>query len=155
MIQIKECNFNNPVECQAVIELMNHYMTGPMGGLLQAYGPEKEVTLIEGLRKHPAKIVLLAMHGSKYVGLANCFINFGTFAAKPFINIHDIVVHEKYRGQSIGRRLMEEIIFRAKALDCCKITPEVREDNRQALNLYSSLDFKESDPVMHFWTKYL
>jgi ribosomal protein S18 acetylase RimI-like enzyme len=151
---IKECDFSDLTQCQAVISLMNHYMADKMGGCLPAYSSEKAHALIEGLSQHPSKLVLLAKFNEAYVGLANCFINFSTFAAKPSINIHDIVVLQKYRDQGIGRRLMEEIVRKANEINCCKITLEVREDNASAQALYASFGFKEGTPVMHFWTKY-
>jgi ribosomal protein S18 acetylase RimI-like enzyme len=140
---IKECDFNDHAQCQVVISLMNHYMADKMGGHLPVYTSEKAHALIEGLRKHPSKLVLLARFNEEYVGLANCFINFSTFAAKPSLNIHDIVVLQKYRDQGIGRRLMEEIVRKANKIDCCKITLEVREDNASAQALYASCGFKE------------
>jgi ribosomal protein S18 acetylase RimI-like enzyme len=85
----------------------------------------------------------------------NCFINFVTFAAQPFINIHDIIVVPKARGIGVGRALMEAIIKKANELNCAKITLEVREDNHLAQNLYKKLGFKDGEPKMLFWTKYL
>jgi GNAT superfamily N-acetyltransferase len=155
MIEIKECNFNDEADCKALVDLLNHYMSDKMGGCLPVHTPEKESALIYGLKKHPSKLVLLAIHENSYAGLLVSFINFSTFSARPFINIHDIVVLDKYRGQGIGRRLIEEVFRKAEATDCSKITLEVREDNDTAQTLYSSLGFKESTPMMHFWTKHL
>jgi GNAT superfamily N-acetyltransferase len=154
-LNVRECNFQDAKDCQAVIYLLNQYMSDPMGGSLPALSPEKANALIEGLKKHPAKLVLLATCNNNYSGLTNCFINFSTFAVKSYINIHDIVVDKKYRGQGIGRALMNEIIVRAQNLNCSKITLEVRDDNKTAKALYTSLGFCESEPVMHFWSKYL
>ena len=155
MITIKECDFQDPHQCQAIIDLMNHYMASDMGGKLPPYGENTAKDVIEGLRHHPSRLVLLAEYKGEYVGLSNSFINFGTFAAKPFINIHDIVVLDKYRGLGIGRKLMEAIHSKAKELDCGKITLEVRTDNTTAQQLYKSMGFNEGNPVMYFWTKYL
>jgi ribosomal protein S18 acetylase RimI-like enzyme len=155
MIDIIECNFSEPVHCQAVVDLMNDYMVDKMGGMLPRYTPAKAAAMLDGLSRHPSKLVLLATCKNEYAGLSNCFINFGTFAAKPYINIHDIIVRGNYRGQGIGRRLIEEIIRRARELDCSKITLEVRDDNKNAQALYANCGFKESSPVMHFWTKHI
>jgi ribosomal protein S18 acetylase RimI-like enzyme len=55
--------------------------------------------------------------------------------------IDDLVVDEAWRGQGIGRRLMElaEAHFRAEGLAALQLT--VRADNQVALNLYRSLGF--------------
>jgi ribosomal protein S18 acetylase RimI-like enzyme len=153
-INVRECNFLDVKDCRALVDLMNQYMADPMGGSLPAFSREKAIALIEGLKKHPAKLILLATWNSEYCGLTNCFINFGTFAARPYINIHDIVVDKRYRGLGIGRALLNEIIIRAQTLNCSKITLEVRDDNKIAKALYSSLGFAENEPVMLFWSKY-
>lgn len=155
MVKIIECDFENSLHCKAVIELMNHYMASKMGGNLPPYNNETADRMINGLKNHPSKLILLAINNEEFVGLSNSFINYGTFAAKPFINIHDIVVLEKYRGLGIGRQLMEANIMKAEQLNCGKITLEVREDNTNAQNLYSSLGFEEGKPIMHFWTKFI
>jgi ribosomal protein S18 acetylase RimI-like enzyme len=134
---------------------MNAYMTDEMGGKLSPLEGDKAKKLVEGLEKHPSKLVLLAREGNHYVGLTNCFINFGTFAVKPFINIHDIVVLSSYRGKGIGRLLMQQIEQQARHLDCAKITLEVREDNHTAQHLYQSMEYQDCTPPMFFWTKYL
>jgi ribosomal protein S18 acetylase RimI-like enzyme len=154
MVNIKDCDFKDPVQRQAIIDLMNHYMASDMGGKLPPYSNETAHTVVQGLEHHPSRIVLLAEYQGEYVGLSNSFINFGTFAGKPFINIHDIVVLEKYRGLGIGRKMMEAIDAKAKELGCGKITLEVRDDNTRAQKLYKSMRFNEGTPVMHFWSKY-
>lgn len=153
MVKIIECDFENSIHCKAVVKLMNHYMASEMGGNLPPYNEDTAEIMINGLKDHPSKLVLLATDDEEFIGLSNSFINYGTFAAKPFINIHDIVVLEKYRGSGIGRQLMKAIIKKAEKLKCGKITLEVRMDNKIAQSLYNSLGFEESQPVMHFWTK--
>jgi ribosomal protein S18 acetylase RimI-like enzyme len=154
MVSIKECDFLDPFQRKAVIDLMNHYMASDMGGKLPPYSEETAQLVVEGLEHHPSRLVLLAEFKGEYVGLSNSFINFGTFAGKPFINIHDIVIHERHRGLGIGRKMMEAIDSKAKELGCGKITLEVRNDNTRAQQLYKSMGFCEGTPVMHFWTKY-
>jgi ribosomal protein S18 acetylase RimI-like enzyme len=153
MIEIIECDFNKAAHCQAVIKLMNAYMADEMGGSLPPHSSESADKLITGLRNHPSKLTLLAWNGNDFVGLSNSFVNFGTFASKSFINIHDVVVSNASRGLGIGRKIMDAIIARAMEIGCNKITLEVREDNVRAKALYSALGFAESRPVMHFWTK--
>lgn len=154
MIEILECDFENEEHCNAQIELLNHYISDKMGGGIPL-SDEQSSKLIEGLKNHPSKLIVLAKNGDEFVGLANCFINFGTFAAKPFINIHDIVVHSSQRGKGVGDLLMDFISQRAIELGCGKITLEVRADNKVAQSLYKKKGYDECEPVMHFWTKRL
>jgi GNAT superfamily N-acetyltransferase len=155
MIAIKECDFGNTAHRNAIILLMNDYMSDNMGGNLPPYTSALEEKLLRGLESHPSKLILLAEEKGHYIGLANCFINFGTFAAQPFINIHDLVVLSGHRGKKTGRLLMETIYLKARELNCSKITLEVREDNLPAQKLYSGLGYRAGIPPMHFWTKYL
>jgi ribosomal protein S18 acetylase RimI-like enzyme len=154
MIKITEVNFENADHCLAVVDLMNHYMMDAMGNH-PPHTKESAKQLIDGLKKHCNKLCLLAEVEGKYVGLVNCFIGFGTFAAKPFINIHDVVVLDSYRGKGIGRLMLEKVAERAIEMNCAKITLEVREDNSKAQHLYNSLGYSEGTPPMLFWTKYL
>ena len=153
-VEIIRCNFENPIHCQAEIDLMREYMTDEMGGASPLSDKENE-KLIEGLKSLPTTLTLLAKYGDEFVGLTNSFVNFGTFAVRPFLNIHDVVVMSTHRGKKIGRLLLEENIRIAKEeLGCAKVTLEVREDNKVAQSLYKSLGFGDSNPTMHFWTKY-
>jgi ribosomal protein S18 acetylase RimI-like enzyme len=153
-LQVFECDFSNPAHCESLADLMNAYITDSMGGG-QPYTSKQRKRLIEGLKNHPSKLVLFVASGESIVGLTNCFINFATFSLKPFINIHDVIVLEEYRGSGAGRKLIEGVIEYACKLGCSKITLEVRTDNIPAQNLYKSLDFKECQPAHMFWTKYL
>jgi ribosomal protein S18 acetylase RimI-like enzyme len=153
-IAIVECNFNNRFHCDALVMLMNEYITDKMGDGTP-YLQEQKVALVEGLKKHPSKLILFAMADDRYVGLITCFINFATFTVKPFINIHDIIVTNDWRNKGIGRKLLEAVIDRAKLMDCSKVTLEVREDNTNAMHLYSSLGFGDTDPRQYYWAKYL
>ena len=155
MVSIIDCDFSNREHREAIIELMNDYMADKMGGNRPPYNDKTAQKVLTGLEKHPSKLVLLAKYDDRFVGLANCFINFGTFAGRPFINIHDIVVLKSFRGRQVGLRLMESISHRAQELDCSKITLEVRDDNTYAQKLYKKLGYREDKPPMHFWTKYL
>jgi ribosomal protein S18 acetylase RimI-like enzyme len=154
MITLFEVDFDNPQHCKDFVALMNHYMSDKMGD----YPPHNEESakrLIEGMKKHPSKLCCFAQSDGEPAGLINCFIGFATFAAKPFINIHDIVVYDTFRGKGIGRKLLEYVIEKAKETGCAKVTLEVREDNKKAQYLYNSLGFKDGTPPMYFWSKHL
>ena len=114
--------------------------------------------MIPGLRAHPACYVLLAYRDGMPVGFSICFLGFSTFLARPLLNIHDIFVDLSVRGRGIGAMLLERIETQARELNCCRITLEVREDNRVARGLYRKVGFDrvfvgpERMP-MEFWHK--
>ena len=109
MLNIFEVDFENEDHCNALIILMNHYMQDEMGNH-PPHNNKSAKRLITGLKNHCNKLCLLAEINGEFVGLSNCFISFGTFSAKPFINIHDIVVKNTHRGKGVGRKLLEKII---------------------------------------------
>lgn len=152
LIEFIFCDFADPEHQSAFISLLNHYMDDPMGDHPQLT-PEREKELIRGMADHPASFVLFAKQNGNYIAFTTCFINFSTFKAKPYVNIHDVVVLKEYRDQGIGRKLLEKVIAICRDRDYCKITLEVRDDNANAKRLYHSLGFEECEPVMHFWTK--
>ena len=153
-IEFDFCDYTNPIHRQNLKDLINLYMEDPMGGH-EPHNNASSEALVNGLSANPSSFVLFAKVDKQYVGLVTCFINFSTFKAKPYLNIHDVVVIKEHRGKKIGRKLIEKCIAIAKERGYCKITLEVRDDNTPAKNLYKSLDFMESKPVMHFWTKVL
>jgi ribosomal-protein-alanine N-acetyltransferase len=57
--------------------------------------------------------------------------------------IYNVAVHPEYRGQRIGRRLVEEALraFAADGIHCVYL--EVREDNEVASQLYRSMGFAD------------
>jgi ribosomal protein S18 acetylase RimI-like enzyme len=153
-VKIIECDFMNRHHTSALVDLLNHYIMDKMGSRVPL-DEEKGLKLIEGLKKHPSTLVLFAELEEELIGLAVCFINFATFTAKPFINIHDIVVLDRYRNTGVGRSLLEGIHQAAASMGCSKITLEVREDNLNARHLYQSLGYGECNPRMYFWEKHL
>jgi len=60
----------------------------------------------------------------------------------------------------IGRMLLERIEAKARELNCCRITLEVRQDNRVARGLYRKVGFDQAVDgteriAVEFWHKTL
>lgn len=132
----------------AFLDLLEHYARDPMGGgngLL----PETRATLVDALKVLPGFHGALAFAGQTPVGLINCFTGFSTFAAKPLLNVHDLVVHEAQRGRGIAQALLTWAERRAQALGCCKLTLEVLSNNRRAMAVYQRAGYVpyELDPA--------
>ncbi|MGH7778614.1 MAG: GNAT family N-acetyltransferase [Candidatus Binataceae bacterium] len=154
-LKIIEADLANPAHAAALIELFDLYVRDPMEGGM----PMPETVrrgLVSAMRAHPACYVFLAYQGSDPAGFAICFLGFSTFSARPLINIHDISVLEVARGKGVGAAMLARIEGKARALNCCKITLEVREDNHVARGLYRKFGFAEAvagTARMEFWTK--
>ncbi len=153
-IEFEICNFNNSDHKKAFAELLNHYMADPMGDY-EPHDINKQNELIEKLSNHPTVFIIFVKYNNQFAGMATCFELFSTFKIKPYMYIHDVVIHSNFRGKGLGKALLERIIEESEIRDYCKLTLEVREDNTSAMALYKNLGFIECEPNMYFWTKTL
>ena len=130
----------------AILRLLNEYAQLPM---IRGRPLSDEVldSLIPKLQQHPHTTIFLAYHDTEAVGLAICFLGFSTFAAKPLLNIHDLAVTERCRGQGIGRTLLARAEEKARELGCCKLTLEVDGNNAKARRVYEAAGFRASQHV--------
>lgn len=124
-----------------ILTMVDTYSRDPMGDG-KPLDPEVRARLIAGLRTHPTTLIFLAYAGTQPVGVAVCFKGFSTFAAKPLINVHDLVVAPEARGAGVGRRLLAAVEAKARELGCCKLTLEVLDNNQRALRTYEAAGFK-------------
>lgn len=149
MIQILEANLHFPEHANAFLQLLDEYARDPMGGgkSLSAYARDN---LISELVNRASVHVILAFDNQLPVGLLTCVEGFSTFACRPLLNIHDAVVSADYRGQGLGKKMLQVAEALAQKLGCCKLTLEVLEGNKVAYAAYQSFGFKgyELDPRM-------
>ncbi|MDD2724651.1 MAG: GNAT family N-acetyltransferase [Methylovulum sp.] len=148
-----------PAHADSIVSLLNEYAQDPMGGGagLPAF---VQANLIAELRKRQDAHVFIAMQDDVAVGMAICFEGFSTFACKPLLNVHDMIVSANYRGRGISRRLLAKAEETAINLGCCKLTLEVLEGNTVAQRVYRDCGFDayELHPKMGkamFWQKKL
>lgn len=129
-----------PAHAAAFLDLLEHYAQDPMGGGegLSAY---TQANLLRELQVLPTFHGALAFLDGEAVGLINCFTGFSTFAARPLLNIHDIVTRAEWRGQGIGQALLQWAEGRARQLGCCKLTLEVLSNNTRAMASYERAGF--------------
>ena len=148
------CDFSNEEHCITLAALINQYIADPMGGG-SPLTPLQQLRLVVGLANRPASFVLFVLVDDQIAGLATCFVNFSTFKVRPFINLHDLIIDKNFRGKGLGKSLLRQIESIARERKYCKITLEVLENNFAAKTLYTALGFKDTIPMMHFWTKEL
>jgi ribosomal protein S18 acetylase RimI-like enzyme len=158
-IEIIEANPTTPSHAAAIVQLMDEYARDPMGGG-QGLSEEVKSNLPMALSKRSNAHVILALAELEPAGLIICFEGFSTFACRPLLNIHDVIVSGSYRGQGIAKRLLNQAEVIARRLDCCKLTLEVLEGNAIAQSAYKSAGFNgyQLNPEMGhalFWEKKL
>jgi ribosomal protein S18 acetylase RimI-like enzyme len=109
--------------------------------------------LCDDLARRPDAASFLAYRGaepshptsdptSDPLGLINCFEGYSTFKAQPLLNVHDIVVHPRVRGQGVAQALLAAAQQLAVERGCCKLTLEVLSGNTVAMNAYDRFGFK-------------
>lgn len=152
-LEIIKGDLTNPGHCKAIVDATDAYARDPMG-LNNPLPDQARERLIEELKKFPCNLHLIAFMNSELAGIANCIFSFSTFYAAKVLNIHDLSVNPTFRGKGIGNALLGAVEKEAKDENCCKITLEVREDNR-AKNLYERFGFSEGEPRMFFMEKML
>lgn len=122
------------------LDLLDHYARDPMGGG-EGLSDYAKLNLARTIQEVPGFHGALAWLDGKAVGLIDCFAGFSTFAARPLLNVHDIVVLKDLRGQGIGQALLAWAEQRAQALGCCKLTLEVLSENTRAMASYQQAGF--------------
>ena len=128
MITFEICDFTNPQQRKAAMQLLCHYMSDPMGDA-HPLDEEEQDKLAKMMLAHNHAEMLLMSYQNRYVGLLTFFELISTFKVKPYLYIHDVIVHRDFRGLGLGKQLMLELIRVAEDRGCCKVTLEVREDN--------------------------
>jgi ribosomal protein S18 acetylase RimI-like enzyme len=157
MIKIIEADLSLTEHEEAVVQLMDMYALDPMGGG-QALSDYVKKNLPSELRKRASAHVILAFWGTEPAGLLICLEGFSTFACKPLLNIHDLVIAPSHRRKGLAKLLLRKAEEIALSLDCCKLTLEVLEGNHAAQSVYKSFGFSgyELNPQMGkalFWEK--
>ena len=152
-----QADFANPKHAQAVLSLLNHYAQDPMGGG-EPLSSFVQSNLVAELHKRPNLLAVLAFVGDEPAGLAICVEGFSSFACKPLLNVHDLVVHQAFRGRKLSHAILAKVQELALQRGCCKITLEVLQGNTLAQQAYRTFGFgpyQLSPPMGHaeFWHK--
>ena len=149
MIKVVRARYDDPAHASALIDLLDHYARDPAGGG-EALSDFARGNLVGALAARPYVFSVLAFDGPIPVGLVNAIEGFSTFACRPLVNVHDVVVLESHRGQGIAAQLFAEVETIARERGACKLTLEVLDGNASARALYQRLGFTayQLDPAM-------
>ena len=139
-LRLSSLDLSDIGQSEVWLALLDHYARDPMGGG-EALSDYAKVNLVRTIQQVPGFHGALAWLDGKAVGLIDCFAGFSTFAARPLLNVHDIVVLKDFRGQGIGQALLGWAEQRARQLGCCKLTLEVLSENARAMASYRQAGF--------------
>lgn len=112
----------------AEYEKLAHAMVSTEDDFRQAlFGPQRNVA------------ALMAFAGDAPVGFALYLYNFSTFLGKRGIYLEDLFVEPEYRGQGIGKALIERLARIGKDEDCGRMEWSVLTWNQPSIDFYHRL----------------
>ena len=149
MIEIVRVRYDDPAHAATLVDLLDAYARDPAGGG-EPLGDFIRDNLIAELAARRFVFSVLAFDGDTPVGLVNAIEGFSTFACRPLVNVHDVVVASSHRGRGIAAKLFAEVEAIAREHGACKLTLEVLDGNAPARALYRRLGFAayQLDPGM-------
>ncbi|MBT9567389.1 MAG: GNAT family N-acetyltransferase [Thiobacillus sp.] len=149
MIEVRQARYDHPVDAAAVVSLMDIYARDPAGGG-QPLSDFAHANLVTQLAARPFVFSVLAWDGDGPVGLINAIEGFSTFACRPLVNVHDVIVVPDYRGRGVAAQMFGHVEVLARQRGACKLTLEVLQGNASARALYQRLGFTDYqlDPAM-------
>ncbi len=140
-MRIFPADYHNNAHMAALLALLDAYARDPMGGG-KSLSAEALRDLPQALRGRAQLFSVLAIDEvGGPAGLVNCVEGFSTFACKPLINVHDVVVLPAFRGQGLAGRMLERVDAMARARGACKLTLEVLSGNAAAIKAYRRFGF--------------
>jgi GNAT superfamily N-acetyltransferase len=149
VIEVVRVRYDDPAHAAALLDLLDAYARDPAGGG-EPLGDFARDNLIAELAARPFVFSVLAFDNDTPVGLVNAIEGFSTFACRPLVNVHDVMVTDSHRGQGIAARMFAEVEAIARERGACKLTLEVLDGNASARVLYRRLGFAayQLDPAM-------
>ncbi|HMT27833.1 MAG TPA: GNAT family N-acetyltransferase [Bacteroidia bacterium] len=93
----------------------------------------------DGFGDKPVFSMLVAEKEGNVVGMAIYFIKYSTWKGKG-VYLDDIVVNEKFRGQGIGKLLLDEVIRDCKTIGAKQLHWQVLDWNEPAIGFYKKYD---------------
>jgi ribosomal protein S18 acetylase RimI-like enzyme len=147
-IDVRTVDYRDAAQAAALVDLLDAYARDPAGG-----GTPLDAAVLEGLpaalAARPQAFSVLAYDGEHAVGLVNCIEGFSTFACKPLVNVHDVVVLASHRGQGVVQQMFALVEREALKRGACKLTLEVLSGNAPALRAYEREGFEgyQLDPA--------
>lgn len=159
MVEIVDVEYDRREHAEDLLRLMDAYAIDPACGATRLSTDARQ-RLVSDLAARADALSVLAYVDRAPAGLVNAFEGYSTFQAKPIINVHDVTVLPRFRGQGLARRMLERVETIAQQRGCCKLTLEVLSENRAAQSAYERFGFvaccpdNPSQPTF-FWEKKL
>ncbi|HEB62684.1 MAG TPA: GNAT family N-acetyltransferase [Bacteroidetes bacterium] len=101
--------------------------------------PEKVINTVERMNEEDQYFEALVAEkdDGEIAGMALYFFAYYTWVGKS-LYLDDLIVKEKYRGNKIGTKLLEEIMDIAKKAKCKRVRWQVLDWNTPAIDFYKA-----------------
>jgi GNAT superfamily N-acetyltransferase len=119
---------------------------------VQYLSPEMVNRVFTEINSSPRQELLVAEHEGLVVGTLFFQITPNlSHGARPWAVFENMVVDARYRGQGIGRRLIEYAFARCREAGCYKVQLLSHKKRLEAHRFYRSLGFEESALGFRFY----
>lgn len=107
--------------------------------------PWQAESVSKDICQHQAASYLACIQGEHLIGYASYWLIAGEG------NINNVAIARSFRGQGLGKRLMQALIADCKQRGGTAMTLEVRESNVAAIALYQKLGFHIAGVRPHYY----
>jgi len=144
-VHVCRADYSRPRHAHVLVEMLDAYAQDPMGGgePLSEFAKTNLATSLAARNQAFSVLAFEAADEKTPLGLINCIEGFSTFACKPLVNVHDVVVLPACRGQRVAERMFALVQSIARERGACKLTLEVLSGNLGAMRLYTRLGFAQ------------
>jgi GNAT superfamily N-acetyltransferase len=93
----------------------------------------------DGFGPNPFYFCLIAEQDSRSAGFAFYFFNYSTWLGRPGLYLEDLFVSPEFRGQGVGRALLQKVAAIAVEKGCRRLQWEVLDWNTPAIEFYRAM----------------
>jgi GNAT superfamily N-acetyltransferase len=93
----------------------------------------------DGFGPNPFYFCLIAECNNRPAGFALYFFNYSTWMGKPGIYLEDLFVEPEFRGQGIGKALLQRVAAIALERGCLRLQWQVLDWNTPAIEFYRAM----------------
>jgi GNAT superfamily N-acetyltransferase len=93
----------------------------------------------DGFGPNPFYFCLIAEQGNRPAGFAFYFFNYSTWLGRPGLYLEDLFVAPEFRGQGVGRALLQRVAAIAVENNCPRLQWEVLDWNTPASDFYKAM----------------